>query len=190
MDSVYVQKMLFKVAMILVIVGSLNWFTVGALNVNLVEKIFGKNTWPTRTVYILVGVAAITMMFRRDTYLPFLGESVIPCSALPEQIPDNADIQVEVQVTPGAKVLYWAAEPETEKLKQIHDWRQAYQNYKNVGVVQANADGIAVLLVRNPQPYRVPFKGRLESHVHFRVCKEDGFMGSIQTVFLKDGQLM
>ena len=189
MDTLFFQKMLFKIAMVLVIIGSLNWLAVGSLGVNPVEKVLGKSSIWTRAVYIIVGLAAVSMMFSRDTYLPFLGETVLPCSALPDQIPDNADVQVEVKVTPGAKVLYWAAEPATEKLKELKDWRGAYLKYKNVGVVEADADGVAVLYVRNPQPYKVPFKARLEPHVHYRVCGDNGMLSSIKTVFLTNGSL-
>jgi protocatechuate 3,4-dioxygenase beta subunit len=54
--------------------------------------------------------------------------------------------------------------------------------------VTANADGVATLYVRNPQPYDVPWKGRLEPHVHFRVCSpQAGLMGRIETVYVSDG---
>jgi protocatechuate 3,4-dioxygenase beta subunit len=59
----------------------------------------------------------------------------------------------------------------------------------NVGVVTANADGVATLHIRHPQPYRVPFKGRLEPHIHFRICSDSGIMSRIKTVFLSDGHV-
>jgi hypothetical protein len=59
----------------------------------------------------------------------------------------------------------------------------------NTGIVKANEEGIATLLVRRPQPYTVPFKGRLEPHIHFRVCNEDGMMSRIKTVYLSDGRV-
>jgi uncharacterized membrane protein YuzA (DUF378 family) len=189
MDFLYFQKLLFKVAMVILIIGALNWLAVGAAGVNLVEKVLGRGTLATRAVYIVVGLCAVAVMFNRDTYLPFLGETVLPCSVLPEQIPENADTEIEVKVPPMSKVLYWAAEPSTEKLKELNDWRGAYLKYMNVGVVIANADGVATLHVRHPQPYKVPFKGRLEPHVHFRICSDSGIMSRIKTVFLSDGHV-
>ena len=191
MNILYLQKLLFKIAMVLLIIGALNWLSIGVAGVNLVEKFLGRGTVGSRAVYILVGICAIAVMFNRDTYLPFLGETVMPCSVLPEQIPENADTEIEVKVPPMSKVLYWAAEPATEKLKELNDWSGAYLKYMNVGVVTANADGVATLHVRHPQPYRVPFKGRLEPHIHFRICSggADGFLGRIKTVFLSDGHV-
>jgi uncharacterized membrane protein YuzA (DUF378 family) len=188
-DTLVLSKYLYKIAMILVIVGALNWGTQAVTGKGFVERLLGQNTMAARVIYGLVGLAALAIMFNRDTYLPFLGETVLPCSALPEQIPENADTKIEVKVEPGAKVLYWAAEPETEGLKQLKDWRKAYLKFMNVGVVIASQDGVAELLVRNPQPYVVPWKGRLEPHIHFRVCGDGGFLGRIQTVFLADGRV-
>jgi uncharacterized membrane protein YuzA (DUF378 family) len=47
------------IALILVIVGSLNWGLVALFHVNLVELIFGFMPHLSNIVYILVGIAAI-----------------------------------------------------------------------------------------------------------------------------------
>jgi uncharacterized membrane protein YuzA (DUF378 family) len=189
MDIPYLSKMAYKVAMIFIIVGALNWLSVGVFQYNVVEKLLGYKSLPSRIVYLIVGICALAILFNRDTYLPFLGETHIPCAFLPEQIPENADTQVEIHVNPGAKVLYWAAEPSTEGLKKLNDYRGAYLKYMNVGVVKANDDGVATLFVRRPQAYVVPWKGRLEPHIHFRTCTEDGMMSRIKTVFVSDGRV-
>ena len=138
---------------------------------------------------IAVGVAALSVAFARDFYLPFLGETVMPCSVLEPKVPENADTEVKVLVKPGDKVLYWAAEPGNESIKKIQDWRQAYLDYHNAGVAIADADGFASLKVRHPQPYTVPLKGTLEAHVHYRICMHDGFIGPVKTVKLDGREL-
>ena len=50
------------IALILVIVGGLNWGLVGILNFNLVAAIFGAMTLIARIVYTLVGLAAIYLL--------------------------------------------------------------------------------------------------------------------------------
>lgn len=177
------------IAVILVIIGALNWLFIGVAKVNLLEKAFGPSSIIPRFLYVIVGVSALGLAFHRDTYLPFLGPTVIPCSLIPERIPEGADVTVEVKVTPGAKVLYWAAEPATEGLKKMNDWRAAYLKYMNAGVTIAGADGTATLFLKNPQPYTVPWKGRLDPHVHFRVCGENGMMERIETVYMADGRV-
>ena len=179
----------FMISMVFIILGALNWLLIGAFKINVLENVFGKSSIIPRALYVIVGVSALAIMFNRDTYLPFLGPTVVPYSLIPERIPEGADTTVEVKVTPGAKVLYWAAEPATDGLKKINDWRGAYLKFMNAGVTVANENGMAFLLVRSPQPYTVPWKGRLEPHVHFRVCGKDGFMERIQTVYMADGRV-
>ena len=135
---------------------------------------------------LIVGLAALAIMVSRDTYLPFLGETVFPCSALSEQLPEEADTEVAVRVPAGAKVLYWASEPGKEHWKELPNWRAAYLAFENVGVTIASAEGVATLHVRRPQSYTVPLKGRLEPHVHYRVCGEGASLGRVETVYLNE----
>ena len=46
-------------ALVLVIVGALNWGLVGAANFNLVSTLFGDMTTLSRIVYVLVGLSAV-----------------------------------------------------------------------------------------------------------------------------------
>ena len=131
-----------------------------------------------------MGVSAVAIMFDRDTYLPFLGPMVAPCSVLENRDPPGSTREVKVNVEPNVKVIYWAAEPASENLKKLNSWKQAYLDYQNAGVTTSSGDGVAVLKIRDPQSYKVPLKGQLAPHVHYRVCGEAGWMGKITTVFL------
>ena len=51
------------VAIILVIVGGLNWGLVGLFNFDLVAAIFGAMSAVSRVVYVLVGLSAVYMIF-------------------------------------------------------------------------------------------------------------------------------
>ncbi|MBU0573263.1 MAG: DUF378 domain-containing protein [Candidatus Margulisbacteria bacterium] len=53
------MKALNLIALILVIVGALNWGLVGLLEVNLVQAICGSVPGLTRAVYALVGLAGV-----------------------------------------------------------------------------------------------------------------------------------
>jgi uncharacterized membrane protein YuzA (DUF378 family) len=61
------MKALEWIALILVIVGGLNWGLVGLLNYNLVTAIFGDGTL-TNIIYDLVGLAAIWVAFMSPRY--------------------------------------------------------------------------------------------------------------------------
>jgi uncharacterized membrane protein YuzA (DUF378 family) len=52
-------KILDAIAIVLVIIGGINWGLVGLFEWNLVSAIFGAMTWFTRLVYVLVGIAAL-----------------------------------------------------------------------------------------------------------------------------------
>ena len=59
------------IALILVIIGGLNWGLVGLLDFNLVDAIFVAGSTLSRIIYILVGLAALYMIYftvRADTY--------------------------------------------------------------------------------------------------------------------------
>ena len=51
------------IAMILLIVGGLNWGLVGLLDVDLVAALFGDGSAVSRIVYILVGLAALWCLY-------------------------------------------------------------------------------------------------------------------------------
>jgi len=59
------------IALILVIVGGLNWGLVGLFDFNLVDTIFGAGSTLSRIVYMIVGLAALYMIYftvRAETY--------------------------------------------------------------------------------------------------------------------------
>lgn len=51
------------VALVLVIVGGLNWGLVGLLNLDLVAALFGAGSLLAKIVYILVGLAALYTVY-------------------------------------------------------------------------------------------------------------------------------
>lgn len=53
------MRVINTIALILVIVGGLNWGLVGLFNFNLVDFLFGAGSFLARLVYILVGVASL-----------------------------------------------------------------------------------------------------------------------------------
>ena len=50
---------LFKSALVISIIGCINWGLVGLLNFNLVEYLFGDGALLTRIVYVLVMIAGL-----------------------------------------------------------------------------------------------------------------------------------
>jgi uncharacterized protein len=55
----FAPNVLDWIALVLVIIGGINWGLVGAFDFNLVARLFGDMTMASRVVYILVGLAAL-----------------------------------------------------------------------------------------------------------------------------------
>lgn len=178
----------FRIHMILValvLLGSINWGVIGVFNKDLTQ-FFTHGT--RRIIYIVIGCAGLFLALERNTYLPFLGATVYPCSSLVDSVPKNADTIVKVSVPPGSKVVYWASEPVNEELKTLKDPWSAYNKFENTGIATASEVGEATLTFRKPQPYKVAgvvVDKVLASHVHYRYCTgKGGILSEVKTVFL------
>lgn len=53
------MKIIDNIALVLIIIGALNWGLVGLFNFNLVDTIFGTMSIISRIVYILVGISGL-----------------------------------------------------------------------------------------------------------------------------------
>jgi uncharacterized membrane protein YuzA (DUF378 family) len=136
-----IGKWLHLVAAALLVAGGLNWGILGVTGFNVVRFLVGSKA--AMIVYVLVGLAAVFLITDRALYLPFLGESVVPCSVLSDRSPDHADTEISLHgQRPGSKILFWAAEPATQGLATIKDWKQAYLDFSNAGVTTVDGDGV------------------------------------------------
>lgn len=183
-SNVYIMRKLFALAMVFLIVGGVNLGIKAFTGQDVLTYLTGKGTFATNLIFFLVGVSALGLALFRDSYLPFLGPTIVPCSLLTTQVPEGADFEVRVNVRPGAKILYWAAESANKDLHSILDWRKAYKSLKNAGVTVADANGEATLRVRKPQPYTVLVNRELSPHIHYRMCEDEGTLSRVQTVTL------
>ncbi len=62
------MKVIDTIALVLIIIGAINWGLVGIFNFNLVDAIFGSMSVISRIIYILVGISglwAIKLLFDR-----------------------------------------------------------------------------------------------------------------------------
>ncbi|MCI9177004.1 MAG: DUF378 domain-containing protein [Clostridia bacterium] len=62
------MKVVDTIALILVIIGAINWGLVGIFNFNLVDTIFGVMSVISRIIYVLVGISglwAIKLLFNK-----------------------------------------------------------------------------------------------------------------------------
>ena len=63
------MKIIDKIALLLVIIGAINWLLIGLFSFNLVEAIFGGFSILSRIIYTLVGISglwSIKLLFEKD----------------------------------------------------------------------------------------------------------------------------
>lgn len=53
------MKIIDKIALVLIIIGAINWGLIGLFKFNLVELIFGDMTVLARIIYALVGISGL-----------------------------------------------------------------------------------------------------------------------------------
>lgn len=175
---------LFYASAPVLIIGGLNWLATGINNVRKGDAAtksddllngLGLPTQLINIVYIIVGIAAIGMLFygyMRTFGAPdMLNTTFFPSTlTVAERTPDNATAAVKIQVTPFAKVAFWAAQSAIQKDTPYLSYDEAYGDYSNAGVAIADAAGVAVLRFRSPNGYMV--RGtKLKPHVHYRVAR-------------------
>lgn len=59
------MKALYMTAVVLVIIGGLNWGLIGFFDWNLVDALFGEGSALARIIYAVVGLAAVYMIIAR-----------------------------------------------------------------------------------------------------------------------------
>jgi uncharacterized membrane protein YuzA (DUF378 family) len=182
--GMFINKKIYMITVFFVVLGGLNWLLMGAMGINVVRLVLNRRM--SSILYIVVGACALMLAFRRDVYLPFLGQTVLPAGALALKTPQSANESVEITTRPRAKVVYWASEPTvTADPKKAPGWDIAYDEFENSGVVVADDQGKAILRIRGPpQAYTVPLHGKLSPHIHFRIEEHGGFFGRVQTYYM------
>jgi uncharacterized membrane protein YuzA (DUF378 family) len=174
---------------LLVIVGAINWGTsvygynlVEILNSNL-NNLVGRETKINKVIYIIIALAALKLVFKKTTWLPFLGHTVFPSKSLiPTKYNAIGNTIIQVKVKPNTRVAYWAALPNESNEIPLVD--EAYGNFENSGVVLSDNNGIAQLLILPGSNYIVPSGRVIDRHIHYRELDlSSGMMGKIETVY-------
>ena len=138
-----------------------------------------------RIFAIFIIAAAVILMMKKDTFLPFLGLAHLPNTLIAdEKIPKGANLSYTIDMNEyedGTIIIYWAAN-KTDKI--IEDPYEAYKNYNNVGVSKVK-NGKAEVRIFCPDRYKVKkvFNQLLERHFHYRIVyKDTGFLSPVMTV--------
>ena len=58
-EGIFHMKIIDNIALVLIIIGAINWGLIGIFNFNLVDTIFGTMSVISRIIYILVGISGL-----------------------------------------------------------------------------------------------------------------------------------
>lgn len=161
------------ISMILVISGGIIWGSIGLIGKNPFAILNSKKYIPDNIFYTLIGLSAGYLLINRDAFLPFLSHGIIPCSVLSVSEPMDWDTEVELPVSEGNMVIYWAADSKN-KFSSIPDVSQAY-SYNNSGVTMSQGN-YAIARIKYPTKYtvnRFGIKKEQIPHIHYRYCKKN-----------------
>lgn len=134
-----------------------------------------------RLLAVLMLIIVIYLSLHRDTFLPFLGETVFPFTLVKDITHGQGSVSktIHVDAPDGTKVAYWAAmtNNKVEPNPQI-----AYNQYKNSGITSVK-NGQATLTIDCPASYKVPpFNKQIKKHVHYRIIHTNGMISEVHTV--------
>jgi uncharacterized membrane protein YuzA (DUF378 family) len=66
------------VALVLAVIGALNWLVIGLFGFNVISAIFGNMSTLSRIIYVLVGLAGLYLIAAARTFLPRMPEAGLP----------------------------------------------------------------------------------------------------------------
>uniref|UniRef100_A0A6C0C4C3 Rhodanese domain-containing protein n=1 Tax=viral metagenome TaxID=1070528 RepID=A0A6C0C4C3_9ZZZZ len=85
----------------------------------------------------------------------------------------NYEVNIKVEDKPNTWICYWAAEY-TKDFMKIKSAKDAYNTFKNHGLVKTNSKGLATFVLNCPQPYSVD-DITYPRHVHYCLLNRDNF---------------
>ena len=91
-----------------------------------------------RIISIFIIAIIIFLASKKETFLPFLGLTFIPNTLLCEpKFPNGANLNYTLDMhdyEDGTKIIYWAANKDTDSLKIIDDPFNAYKNLADANI--------------------------------------------------------
>lgn len=183
----YLEKTLYLYAKVVILLMVFN------VALSFVDSQYNVLLWIVRTpqnlryLYFFIALVALWVASKRETYLPFLGECVLPSSLLKEGSNVKGDklVEIDIEVPSSSQIVWWASNPSEEKSPNPDVWK-AYDDYMNSGVVNVK-NGVAKITFLCPQEYTVKktlMTKHLKKHIHYREVNNKGMLGAIKTVYV------
>ena len=146
---------------------------------NKIDSLVGNNV--SKLIYFITGISILFLAIKKQTWLPFLGDTVIPSTLIPET-KNVGDTTIKIKIKPNTKVAYWSSLPSVEEKPPVD---KAYGDYSNAGVSKSDNNGFATLTFNKGTGYIVPSGRYIKPHIHYRELNtEYSMIGPVKTIYL------
>lgn len=152
---------------VLIILGSLNYLLKVTTDINIFKQLC--DPMVVKIIKLLIGLSGLLLLFDRNYYLPFLGETVMPL-VIKRDTKNKKLTKIKLtELPPNTTVVAWAAKGST---KTFGDPFKAYDDYSNSVIAKSDKNGVAIVELECPARYNVNKFGimpeKLARHIHYR----------------------
>lgn len=158
----------------IVIIGAINWGTY-AFGYNLVDalskfvnSLLKVNLHLDKVIYIIVALAGIMLAIQRTTWVPSLGNFILPPDFVDLHKNTLADTKITITTEPNCKIAYWFT---ISKLNNLNMVIGQNHYYTNGGVVMSDDKGKAELSIIDNKQY--PSGKHLRHDINYRIIRPD-----------------
>ena len=140
-----------------------------------------------KLISIIVIVFCIYLIVNKNTFLPFLGSTVMPPILFTQDITPHGASETYVlnleNVPDGTRVIYWGALSSDDTKASP---TEAYGDYSNTGVTGVK-ENKATIYFNCPGEYNVSeFSKTIKRHIHYRLIQPDSpMMSQVYTTYVK-----
>lgn len=175
----YISFNIFMTVLIYIVASNAILSTFNLNIFNKIDSIIGFNL--SKLIHIITGFFIIYLATKKETWLPFLGNTIIPATLIPET-KNIGDTTIKIKIKPNTKVAYWSSLPSNEKEPHVE---KAYGDYSNAGVSKSDKSGFATLTFNKGTGYIVPSGNFIKPHIHYRELNTDyAMIGPVKTIYL------
>lgn len=185
---------LYLISIVLLLAGAINSGICGLTGTNVISVIsngiFGVDILSS-FFYTIIGICAVYLASKPQTYMPFIGETIVPAYVLPDSNNKNRAVYIDgikykfdtlvhikVPYADAISIIYWASKPfKTE-------YSTAYGDFANSGIANV-INKRASLYIICPEKLHANRLGIIphtfSKYVNYRIVYKNGLLSEIMT---------
>ena len=161
----------------LLILGGLSWGIVSFFG--LYNKKNNGLDWIKTFIMGSFGISSLIMLATKGIKPSFIGDNLLPPTAIQESFPGNYDILYNLKTEPDSIIIFWASKKYKNLVKVKN---KAIDDFENSGVTISNNYGIAKIRIQDPGKIITDdiVPRILNKHFYYRILdKKTGILSDI-----------